>query len=51
MLWPIATPAQQVRPSSVPTESGGVIEGTVTTQSAAIALGGVRVSLAVGPNL
>ncbi len=46
MLSTVATDAQQVpRPSPVPTESGGVIEGTVTTQNATIALGGVRVSL------
>jgi Carboxypeptidase regulatory-like domain len=46
ILSTVAIQAQQVpRPSSVPTESGGVIEGTVTTQNATIALGGVRVSL------
>jgi hypothetical protein len=46
MFSTVAIRAQQLpRPSSVPTESGGVIEGTVTTQNATIALGGVRVSL------
>ena len=46
MFGPVAAGAQQVpRPSSVPTESGGVIEGTVTTQNGTIALGAVRVSL------
>jgi hypothetical protein len=46
MFSPVAAGAQQVtRPSPVPTESGGVIEGTVTTQNGTIALGAVRVSL------
>jgi hypothetical protein len=47
LLWSVGVAgAQQVgRPSRVPTESGGVIEGTVTTQNGTIALGGVLVSL------
>ena len=51
MLSTAAIRAQQMpRPSSVPTESGGIIEGTVTTQNATIALGGVRVSLSSEPH-
>jgi hypothetical protein len=49
ILSTVSIHAQQVpRPSSVPTESGGVIEGAVTTQNGTIALGGVRVSLSSG---
>jgi hypothetical protein len=42
----VAAHAQQVtRPSIVTTASGGIIDGTVTTQNGAIVLGGVLVSL------
>lgn len=46
VLWASAASAQQVaRPPQVPTSSGGVIQGSVTTQNAAISLGGALVSL------
>ncbi len=52
MFGPVAAGAQQVpRPSPVPTESGGVIEGTVTTQNGTIALGAVRRLVVVGTYL
>lgn len=40
-----SSPSQTARPSAVPTGSGGVIQGVVSTQNGTIPLGGVLVSL------